>query len=140
MTETNPEEVTNHLLERAQWSASRSSGPGGQRRDKVSTRAELVIDGDALDGLPEDVADRIQRHLGLDRGPLRITAQEERALSQNRALCAERLEAMVAEALAPPPPKRRATRPGPAARARRVAVKRQRSEVKRLRKPPGDSA
>jgi ribosome-associated protein len=105
----------------------------------VSTRAELVIEPDALDGLPEAVAARLLIGLGLDQGALRITAQEERALSQNRALCAEHLQQMVAAALAPPPPPRRATRPGRAARARRIATKRQRSDVKRLRQPPSDA-
>lgn len=126
-------------MERAQWSASRSSGPGGQRRDKVSTRAELVVDADALEGLPDDVAAILRRRLGLEAGPLRITSQEERALSQNRILCAERLEALVAVALAPPPAPRLPTRPGRGARARRLDSKRQRGDVKRLRKPPGDA-
>jgi hypothetical protein len=39
-----PDDITAHLLPRARWSASRSSGPGGQHRDKASTRAELVLD------------------------------------------------------------------------------------------------
>jgi ribosome-associated protein len=140
LTEPTAEEVTGHLLARAQWGASRSSGPGGQRRDKVATRAELTLDADALEGLPEGLADRLRAALRLDEGPLRITSQEERALSQNRMLSAEKLEAMVAAALAPPPKPRRPTRPSTTARARRVTTKRARSEVKRLRKPPPDAA
>ncbi|MEA2645214.1 MAG: hypothetical protein QOE92_297, partial [Chloroflexota bacterium] len=96
--------MTALLLERARWSASRSSGPGGQHRDKASTRAELTLEADALEGLPEALAARLGAALGLDRGPLRISAQEVRALSQNRALAAERLQAMVEAAMAPPPP------------------------------------
>jgi hypothetical protein len=38
-------DVTEHLLQRAHWGAGRSSGPGGQHRDKASTRAELIVDG-----------------------------------------------------------------------------------------------
>ena len=43
--------ITAHLLRHARWSASRSSGPGGQHRDKASTRAELTLGADSLDGL-----------------------------------------------------------------------------------------
>ena len=46
-----PEEITAHLLRRAQWSASPSNGPGGQHRDKASTRAELTLDGGSLEDL-----------------------------------------------------------------------------------------
>lgn len=86
------------------------------------------------------MADRLRAVLRLDDGSLRITSQEERALSQNRALSAEKLEAMVTAALAPSPPRRRPTRPSATARARRVTTKRVRGEVKRMRKPPPPDA
>ena len=50
-------EVVEHLRERARWTASRSSGPGGQRRDKVETRAELTVDAESLEGLDPTVAE-----------------------------------------------------------------------------------
>jgi ribosome-associated protein len=134
-----PESVVDHLVERATWSASRSSGPGGQRRDKVSTQAELSLDESALDGLPEPIAERLRIALGLDAGPLRITAQEERLLSRNREICRERLLARVLAALAPPPPPRRRTKPRPAARAERLQEKRRKGAVKELRRPPADA-
>jgi ribosome-associated protein len=131
--------VVDHLLERATWSASRSSGPGGQRRDKVSTQAELSLDEGALEGLPEPVAGRLRTALGLDTGPLRITSQEERLLSRNREIVRGRLLARVAAALAPPPAARRRTRPRPAARAERLQEKRRKGAVKELRRPPSDA-
>ena len=131
--------MIDHLLERATWSASRSSGPGGQRRDKVSTQAELSLDESALEGLPEPIAGRLRSGLGLSAGPLRITSQEERLLSRNREICRERLLQRVAAALAPPPPPRRPTRPRPAARAERLQEKRRKGAVKELRKPPFDA-
>jgi len=131
-------DVTDHLLQRAQWGAGRSSGPGGQHRDKASTRAELVVDGAALLGLPSAKAERLAERLGLDERPLRILSQTERSLARNRELAAARLEALVAEALAPDPPPRRASRPTRTAREKRLAAKAQRGTVKRLRRPPAD--
>jgi ribosome-associated protein len=128
--------VADHLLQSATWTASRSSGPGGQRRDKVATRAELTIAATALDGLDDFTARRLSHRLGLDDGDLRITSQEDRMLARNREIAVERLKEMLTAALAPPPPLRRATRPSRARVEERVAGKRQRSVVKRLRKPP----
>jgi ribosome-associated protein len=131
-------DVTEHLLQRAVWGASRSSGPGGQHRDKASTRAELLIDGEALLGLPSQHAERLAERLGLDERPLRILSQAERSLGRNREIAAARLEALVAAALAPDPPQRRPTRPSRPAREKRLASKTHRGTVKRLRRPPAD--
>lgn len=132
-------EVTEHLLRRARWTASRSSGPGGQRRDKVETRAELTIDATCLDGLEPGLAARLAERLGLQERPLRITSQDERFLARNQESAARRLAELVAEALAPPPPPRRPTRPSRAARESRLSEKSLRSTAKRLRRPPADS-
>lgn len=120
------DEITSQLLRRAQWSASRSSGPGGQHRDKASTRAELTISADSLEGLDADVAARLARALGLDTGPLRIAIQDERSLARNQEIAAEQLRDRVAQALAPPPPRRR-TRPSRAARRERLEAKARRA-------------
>jgi len=133
------DDVVDHLLGQGTWTATRSSGPGGQRRDKVSTQAELSIDTDALDGLPAEVADRLRTGLGLDSGPLRITSQVDRLLSRNRELVRERLLERVTAALAPPPPARRPSRPRASARAERLDSKRRKGAVKQLRKPPTSS-
>lgn len=131
-------EITAHLLRRAQWSASRSSGPGGQHRDKASTRAELVLTPESLEGLEPEIAERLSRALGLDVNPLRISIQDERSLARNQEIAAERLTELVAAALAPPPPPRRPTRPSRAARQERLQGKSIRANVKRLRQRPLD--
>jgi ribosome-associated protein len=130
------DQVADELLRRARWSSSRSSGPGGQRRDKVETRAELVLESADLAGLDAELAGRLATGLGLYEGPLRITAQDDRLLSRNRELAAERLRALVAAALASPPPERRQTRPSRSARAARTDAKTRRGTIKALRQPP----
>ncbi|HEY3057677.1 MAG TPA: aminoacyl-tRNA hydrolase [Chloroflexota bacterium] len=129
-------EVTEYLLQRAAWGASRSSGPGGQHRDKASTRAELVVDSGALLGLPSQHAERLAVRLGLDERPLRILSQAERSLGRNQEVVAARLRTLVEGALAPDPPRRRPTRPTRRAREKRLASKTYRGTVKRLRRPP----
>ncbi len=129
-------EITEHLLRRAQWSASRSSGPGGQHRDKASTRAELVLTSESLEGLDPNIAERLLHRLGLDQDSLRISIQDERSLARNQDLAAERLRERVVDALAPDPPPRRPTRPGRRARRARLDAKVRRASTKRLRRPP----
>jgi ribosome-associated protein len=131
-------EVVEHLLKSAQWTASRSSGPGGQHRDKASTRAELTVGPDSLAGLDSDMADRLTTALGLEERPLRITVQDDRSLSRNQEIATDRLSELVARALAPPRPPRRPTRPSRSKRAARVDDKTRRGSVKRLRRPPDE--
>jgi ribosome-associated protein len=132
------EAVVQHLLRGAQWSASRSSGPGGQHRDKASTRSELTVGLDSVLGLEPETAARLVEALGLDERPLRIAIQDERSLSRNQDIAVARLTELVAEALAPPPPPRRPTRPSRAKREARLADKTRRASVKRLRREPPD--
>jgi len=133
------ESVVEHLLKRSSWGASRSSGPGGQHRDKASTRAELTVDRDSLVGLDSAVAERLAERLGLDDRPLRLLVQNERSLARNRQIAATRLGELVATALALPPPPRRRTRPSRAVREARLADKSHRASIKRLRRvPPAD--
>jgi ribosome-associated protein len=129
-------DVVGTLLKAAHWTATRSSGPGGQHRDKASTRAELTLTSAAVLGLDAATAERVRDALGLDARPLRIVAQDERSLSRNQQLAIERLTELVADALVPPPPTRRATRPSRARRRARVDDKTRRGSIKRLRQPP----
>lgn len=129
-------EVVEHLLKAAQWTASRSSGPGGQHRDKASTRAELTLSDENLLGLEPRVAARLAEALGLDERPLRISVQDERSLSRNQEIAVERLTELVGRALAPPPPPRRPTRPSRSKRQARLTDKTRRGDTKRLRQPP----
>jgi len=131
-----PERVAEHLAGRAAWTYSRSSGPGGQRRDHAETRAELTLRPRDLDELPLPIADRLREGLGLDRRPLRMTSQAERSRERNRDVVVARLARRVAEVLAGPAPARRPTRPSRSARERRLADKARRARIKAARRPP----
>lgn len=114
--------------------AVRSSGAGGQNVNKVSTAAHLRFDIGAS-SLPEPVKARLRAmadaRISRD-GVIVIKAQEGRSLAANRQAAIERLEALVTEAAAVPRV-RVATRPGPAARQRRLESKIMRGRVKALR-------
>jgi ribosome-associated protein len=122
------------------WRFSRSTGPGGQSVNTTDSRAELSFNVAASAALPPALKERALRALAgrLADGVITVTAAENRSQLRNREAAAARLSALLAEATAPPPRPRRPTRPSRAARNRRLAAKQQRSEVKRLRRPPAD--
>jgi ribosome-associated protein len=115
---------------------SRSGGPGGQNVNTRDTRVELVFDVASSSALgPRQRARALQR-LGprLDaEGRLRVVAADERSQARNRELALERLRSILAEALRPDPPVRRATRPSKGADDARLAAKRARSRLKQGR-------
>jgi ribosome-associated protein len=118
---------------------SRSSGPGGQGVNTTDSRVELVWDLGAS-GLPAELLDKLRRRLGsrLTGDSLAVTASERRSQLRNREAARERLAGLVARALEPPPPPRRATRPSRGAKERRIESKRRRSATKRSRRAGAD--
>lgn len=117
---------------------SRSSGPGGQGVNTADSRVELRWDVAASRALSESQRARLLDRLGgrLVGGVLSVTASAHRAQLQNRNAARVRLRALVSEALQPPPPARRNTRPSRAARQRRLDAKSRRSTLKEGRRPP----
>lgn len=112
--------------------ASRSSGPGGQHANVTASRIEASFDVATSEALTDAQRHRLTRALG-DR--VTAVAQDARGQSRNRELALERLREKLAAALVVPK-RRRPTRPGRAARERRLEQKRRRSERKRQRRPP----
>ena len=121
------------------WRFSRSSGPGGQGVNTTDSRVELVFDVAASSSLGPDLRARALARLGprLSGGVLSVTASEHRSQLRNREEAERRLAAILSEAIAPPPRPRRPTKPTRGSVNRRIAVKKRRSEVKRLRRPDG---
>lgn len=66
-------------------------------------------------------------------GVLTVTSETERSQLLNRREARDRLAALVNEALAPPPPARRKTKPSKGAQQRRLDAKKQRGQTKKLR-------
>jgi ribosome-associated protein len=122
------------------WRFSRSSGPGGQSVNTADSRVELSLNLAKTSSLGPvqraRVLERLDRRL-VD-GVLRVTASEQRSQLQNREAARDRLAKILAGALAPPPPRRRPTRPKRGAVERRLADKKRRAKTKRLRRSTDD--
>jgi ribosome-associated protein len=123
-----------------QWRFSRSSGPGGQSVNTTDSRVELRFDLAGSTALPDAAKERAVGRLAgrLVDGAIVIVAAEQRSQWQNRRAAEERLVAILAEALAPPPRPRRPTRPSRGAIEARLDSKRRRSQTKRQRRSPDD--
>ena len=114
---------------------SRSSGPGGQGVNTTDSRVELSFDVARSTSVPDHLRDRaLQRLAGrLVDGVVTVSASEHRSQLRNREAARERLAQLLREAVAPPPPRRRPTRPTLGSKERRLAQKKRRSDTKRGR-------
>lgn len=119
------------------WRFSRSSGPGGQSVNTSDSRVELSYDV-ARGSLPRHLRERALERLAgrLVDGVLTVAASEYRSQHRNREAARARLAELLTEATAPPPPKRRPTKPSRGAKERRLAGKKRRGETKALRRRP----
>ncbi|MDA0567422.1 aminoacyl-tRNA hydrolase [Streptomonospora sp. S1-112] len=117
------------------WRFSRSSGPGGQHVNTSDTRVSLSLDLATTRSLSAQERERALRRLAgrLVGTVFTVTVEDFRSQARNRDLARERLAARLALAALTDPRPRRATRPTRGSTERRLAAKRRRSQVKRLR-------
>lgn len=120
-------------------SFSRASGPGGQGVNTTDSRVELWWDPETSQALTPTQRARAAHALAPHRvgGRVRIVAAEHRSQRRNRRAARERLGTLLREALAPPAPARRATRPTRGSQRRRIEAKRHRAQIKSGRARPG---
>ena len=119
----------------------RSSGPGGQNVNKVSSAVRLRFNLRGSRVLPEGVKTRLAVLAGsrlITEGVLVIEAQRHRTQEGNRRDALERLADLLERSWRPPAT-RHATRPSRAARQRRLDEKKGRSATKRQRSRPADA-
>lgn len=114
----------------------RSSGPGGQNVNKVSSAVQLRFDVRASSSLTETAREALLRGGRLTReGVLIITAQRFREQERNRADARARLAEILRRA-ATPKPVRRPTKIPKASKRQRLDGKKRRAEIKRGRAKP----
>jgi len=130
--------ITNRISipeEELSFTASLSSGPGGQNVNKLNTRVTLRFDLANSPSLsPEDkalIAIRLGTRIAKD-GILRVVSQSTRSQHANRELAVERFAELLKSALKRAPV-RKETRVSKAAKERRLEEKKRRSSVKRQR-------
>ena len=110
---------------------SKSPGPGGHSVNTTDSRVELELDVGSSSALTS--GQRARALLRWPSGRVTVVASEHRSQHRNRVAARERLADLLREALAPPPPRRRATRPTRGAKERRLQAKKERAQTKALR-------
>ncbi len=131
--------INNHTfipLSELNFSAARSSGPGGQHVNKTSTKVLLEFDvfnsPNLTDEQKQIIQEKLENRITKDGG-LQISSQQYRSQSANKQDAIGKFVEMLEEALRPRK-KRRRKRISQAARHARLQAKRHRSEIKKMRK------
>jgi ribosome-associated protein len=118
------------------FSASRSSGPGGQNVNKVSTKVELRFDVQNSITLTKEEKDillvRLPKKINAE-GFLIIVSQSERSQMKNKEKTIEKFYSILKKMLTPVK-KRKPTRPNAASKEKRLEEKKLKTEKKERRK------
>ena len=118
-----------------EWKFMRSSGPGGQNVNKVSSAVQLRFLLGKNTALTPPAQQRLRRIAGqklTDDGRILIAARGTRSQDQNRREALGRLETMIRQALVEPKIRKK-TKPTRASRERRIEAKKKRGNTKRQR-------
>jgi ribosome-associated protein len=131
--------VTASLLNKElAFSASRSSGPGGQNVNKVNSKITLMFEVVRSEILTEEEKDVIVRKLAshlTKEGVLILTAQDKRSQLENKEAAIQKLDKLLVKAFAKRKI-RKATKPSKTAVQKRITNKKQHSQKKQWRQKP----
>ena len=118
------------------FTATRSSGPGGQNVNKVSTRVILSFNIDNSPSLTDEqkklIENRLANRVNKD-GVLRVISQQTRSQSENRQIALQRFIELMQTALKKIPIRKK-TKITRSAKQQRLKSKKQRSKIKQQRK------
>jgi ribosome-associated protein len=121
-----------------EWTAVRSSGPGGQNVNKVASKVELAFDFESSVALPDSAKTRL-RQLAKNQldaeGRIYIKSERTRDQVKNLADAREKLKELVLKALAVPKT-RKPTKPSKAQKAKRLTNKKKVAAKKASRRRP----
>ncbi|WP_075082048.1 alternative ribosome rescue aminoacyl-tRNA hydrolase ArfB [Mariniblastus fucicola] len=120
------------------FSYARSPGPGGQNVNKVNTKVTLKWDVNKTTRLPDAVKARLKKKFARrisKTGELIVTSHRFRDQGRNVADCLAKLREMI-EAVRKAPTVRKKTKPSKASKRRRLDAKKQKSSLKKGRRPP----
>ena len=131
--------VTASLLNRELvFSASRSSGPGGQNVNKVNSKITLMFDVARSEILTEEEKDVMVKKLASSltkEGVLILTTQDNRSQLENKEAAIQKLDKLLVKAFAKRKV-RKATKPSKTAVQKRITNKKQHSQKKQWRQKP----
>lgn len=139
----NPDELKNRNFENEFiYSTSRSSGPGGQNVNKVSSKVELrynlLLTSILTQEEKEMIFVKLKNKINKENEII-LVSQSERTQLMNKIAVTEKFYVLISKALTVPI-KRKNTRPTFSSKLRRLDLKRNRSDIKKLRKQSGDSS
>lgn len=121
------------------FSASRSSGPGGQNVNKVNTKVELRFNIKESNSFTDEEKQLVMTSLKnrmTSEGDILIVCQSERTQLQNKERAEELFYKLVSKALTPKP-LRKKTSPTDSSKLKRLESKKKKGIIKALRKDTG---
>ena|ERR1035438_8238634 len=118
------------------FTASRSSGSGGQNVNKVSTKVELhfdVMNSKLLtDEQKQLIFLKLKNHINKD-GILKITVQETRSQFENKEIALKKFHSFIAFSFQRPK-KRIRTKATKSSKEKRIQQKKRKGEIKKMRR------
>ncbi len=128
-----------NLIKEINYKAIRSSGPGGQHVNKVSSKIELSFDVENSNSLSSDEKELLFKNLGsklTKNNVLILTCDENRSQHRNKEIITKRFTRLILRSLIIPK-KRKPTSPTKTSKKNRLEKKKRHAQKKALRNKPG---